>query len=173
MVSITEKSAWEQHGSVGLLEHGVRAGGNVKWNPSTSLLYTHALEREEGRLAEGGPLAVDTGKHTGRSPKDKFVVCEPGSENRIWWGDVNAPLAEERFERLRDKITDHLAERDLYVIDAFAGADPEHRVAVRVVTDRPYHALFARTMFIDPSPEEIGDFEPEALVLHALSLIHI
>jgi len=169
-MAVTEKSPSQRHGRAALHGHGIGGDGEIYWNPSTSLLYTHALARGEGRLAEGGPLAVDTGKHTGRSPKDKFVAREPGSEGRIWWGDVNAPLAEERFGRLRDKVTDHLADSDLYVIDAFAGADPAHRVAVRVITDRPYHALFARTMFIDPSPEEIGDFEPEALILHAPAL---
>jgi len=155
---------------VGLAEHGIRGDGAVIWNPTVSLLYTHALERREGQLAEGGPLAVDTGVHTGRSPRDKFVVREPGSEERIWWGDVNAPLEEEPFEALRDKVTDYLSGRDLYVVEAFAGADPVHRVPVRVITDRPYHALFARTMFIDPSSEELRDFEPEAVVLHAPGL---
>ena len=169
---ITEKRGVERHGRVGLLEHGISGDGDVHvhWNPTVSLLYTHALARREGRLAEGGPLAVDTGLHTGRSPKDKFVVREPGSEDRIWWGEVNAGLDEDRFDSLRDKVTGYLGRRDLYVIDAFAGADPAHRIAVRVITDRPYHALFARTMFIDPAPEELRDFEPEALVLHAPGL---
>src|SRR5687768_10832079 len=159
-----------QHSGVDLSAHGVEPQGRVFRNPTISLLYTHALERREGRLAEGGPLAVDTGKHTGRSPKDKFVVREPGSEDRIWWGDVNAELAEDRFEGLRDKVAAHLGERDLYVVDAFAGADPKHRIALRVLTNHPYHALFARTMFIDPTEEELRDFEPQALVLHAPAL---
>ncbi|MBA2383310.1 MAG: phosphoenolpyruvate carboxykinase (ATP) [Actinobacteria bacterium] len=159
----------EQRG-VDLSAHGVEPRERVFWNPTTSLLYTHALERREGRLAEGGPLAVDTGKHTGRSPKDKLVVREPGSEDRIWWGDVNAELAEDRFEGLREKVAAHIGERDLYVVDAFAGADPEHRIAVRVLTNHPYHALFARTMFIDPTEEELRAFEPQALVLHAPAL---
>ncbi len=155
----------------GLAVHGIEATGTVHWNPSTSQLYTDALTRGEGRLAEGGPLAVDTGKHTGRSPKDKFVVKEPGSEDRIWWGDVNAGISEEHFEGLREKVTAHIgAGDDLYVIDAFAGADPKQRIAVRVVTSYPYHALFARTMFIDPTEDELRDFEPQALVLHAPAL---
>jgi phosphoenolpyruvate carboxykinase (ATP) len=155
----------------GLAVHGIEAAGSVRWNPSTPQLYEDALRRREGRLAEGGPLAVDTGKHTGRSPKDKFVVREPGSEERIWWGDVNAEISEEHFEGLRDKVTAHLGGGDdLYVVDAFAGADPKHRVAVRVVTNHPYHALFARTMFIDPTEEELLGFEPHALVLHAPAL---
>jgi phosphoenolpyruvate carboxykinase (ATP) len=110
---------------------------------------------------------VDTGRFTGRSPKDKFVVEEPGSESRIWWGAVNQPLSENHFDGLREKVVAHLEENDLYVVDAFAGADPAHRIAVRVITDRPYHALFAKTMFIDPTSEELESFEPDALVLHA------
>ena len=153
--------------SSGLEGHGLDPEGRVYWNPTTSLLYTHALVREEGRLAEGGPLVVDTGRHTGRSAKDKFFVREPESEDRIDWGDVNQPISEGRFEGLREKLVDHLNERDLYVVNAFAGADPAHRLMVRVVTDSPWHALFAKTLFIDPSEEELRDFEPDALVLHA------
>jgi phosphoenolpyruvate carboxykinase (ATP) len=153
--------------SSGLEGHGLDPEGRVYWNPTTSLLYTHALVREEGRLAEGGPLLVDTGRHTGRSAKDKFFVREPESEDRIDWGDVNQPISEERFEGLREKLVDHLNERDLYVVNAFAGADPAHRLMVRVVTDSPWHALFAKTLFIDPSEEELRDFEADALVLHA------
>ena len=147
--------------------HGIDPSGEVYRNPTTSLLYSHALERGDARIAEGGALAVDTGVHTGRSPNDKFIVREPGSEERIWWGDVNAAIDEDRFEGLRAKVTDYLSGHDLYVVDAFAGADPAHRIAVRVITDRPYHALFAKTMFIEPSEEELRAFEPQALVLHA------
>ena len=153
-----------------LEEHGIVTERRVLWNPTTPVLYEHALRRDEGHIAHGGPLVVDTGVHTGRSPQDKFVVHEPQSEDRIWWGTVNKPLAEERYEGLREKVTSHLADRDLYVVDAFAGADPAHRVSVRVLTDRPYHALFARTMFIIPSDDELEAFEPQALVLHAPGL---
>ena len=156
---------------LGLERHGIHAGGTVYRNATTSSLYTHALERREARLAEGGPLVVDTGEHTGRSPKDKFIVREEGSEDRIWFGDVNAEIAEHNFDSLRDKVVAHLEAQDvLYVVDAFAGADPAHRVNVRVVTERPYHALFAKTMFIEPSADELRDFEPDSLVLHAPEL---
>src|SRR5215217_5297028 len=110
-------TATDSRGRVDLVEHGLRASGKVFWNPTTSQLYEHALERGDGRPVEGGPLAVDTGAHTGRSPKDKFVVQEPGSAARIWWGDVNKPLPEERFEGLREKVVAHLESRDrLYVV---------------------------------------------------------
>ena len=122
-----------------------------------SPLYEHALARGDGRLAEGGPLVVDTGKHTGRSPKDKFIVREPGSEGRIWWGEVNKPLAEERFERLRDKVVDVPRNAE----DALRRrrvrrrrSRPSHRRAGRHRRS-PYHALFAKTMFIEPSDEEL------------------
>ena len=155
-------------GRVDLAQHGINAAGRVHRNPTTALLYTHALARGEGRLAEGGPLAVDTGVHTGRSPKDKFVVREPGSESRIWWGDVNQELAENRYDALRDKVVARLERAEtLYVVDAYAGADPKHRLNVRVVTELPYHALFAKTMFIEPPAGDLRAFEPDALVLHA------
>ena len=152
----------------GLERHGISATAEVVHNPTTSQLYVDAVRRGSGTIAEGGPLAVDTGSFTGRSPKDKFVVREPGSEERIWWGDVNAPIDERSFEGLRAKVTEYLGEQEkLYVVDAFAGADPAHRVCLRVVTASPYHALFAKTMFIEPSAAELAEHEPEALVLHA------
>jgi phosphoenolpyruvate carboxykinase (ATP) len=150
----------------GLEAHGIHPGARVFWHPTASTLYTHAIARGEARLAEGGPLVVDTGRHTGRSPKDKFVVREPDSEERIWWGSVNQAIDEARFQRLRDKVVAYLEPRDLFVVDAFAGADPAHRLGVRVVTYSPWHALFAKTLFIDPDADELEAFEPQALVLH-------
>ena len=157
-------------GSIDLGARGALEAARLWRNLSVAELYEHAVRRNEAVIAAGGPLLADTGDHTGRSPKDKFVVREAGSEDRIWWGDVNAELAEDRFEGLREKIAQHLGEQDLYVVDAFAGADPKHRIAVRVLTNYPYHALFARTMFIDPAEDELRDFEPQALVLHAPSV---
>src|SRR4051794_26022641 len=158
-------------GPVDLSEHGIDPTGRAYRNPSTSLLYSHALARGEGRLAEGGPLVVDTGKFTGRSPKDKFLVDEPSSTDRVWWGEVNQKLAESHFDGLRDKVTAHLeTAAALYVIDAWAGADVAHRIGVRVVTAHPYHALFAKTMFIDPTESELASFQPGAVVLHTPDL---
>jgi phosphoenolpyruvate carboxykinase (ATP) len=161
----------ERRSGVDLAQHGLEPTGAVYRNPTTATLYTRALERREGVLAEGGPLVVDTGSHTGRSPDDKFVVREPGSEGRIWWSPVNRPLGEHHFFGLRDKVVAHLEQsEELYVIDAFAGADPRHRIGVRVVSERAPHALFAKTLFIEPTEDELEDFGPEALVLHAPSL---
>jgi phosphoenolpyruvate carboxykinase (ATP) len=155
---------------VDLSEHGLTPGGRVHYNPTTALLYSHTLERREGKLAEGGPLVVDTGVHTGRSPNDKFLVREPESEDRIWWSKTNRDLDEEQFEDLREKVVSQLEGRDIYVVDAFAGADRAHRLALRVISESPWHALFAKTLFIDPTDEELAEFEPEALVLHGPSV---
>ena len=89
--------------------------------------------RGDGKLADSGPIVFDTGRFTGRSPKDKHIVREPQSEGRVWWGGNNA-ISEEHFDGIREKITDYLSGQDLYVVDAWAGADPKHRIAVRVVT---------------------------------------
>ncbi|WP_217914128.1 phosphoenolpyruvate carboxykinase (ATP) [Miltoncostaea marina] len=155
-------------GAVGLDTHGISAEGTVWWNLPPAALYEHALATGDGQIAEGGPLVVSTGVHTGRAPKDKFVVREPGSEDRIWWGSVNQPIDEDKFAGVGERLRAHLgAAPDLYVIDAFAGADPVERLPLRVVSESPWHALFAQTMFIVPSDEELEQHAPEALVLHA------
>jgi phosphoenolpyruvate carboxykinase (ATP) len=155
-------------GRIGLDEHGLDASGTVVWSPSTAQLYTEALKRGHGALAHGGPLVVDTGTYTGRSPQDKFIVDEAGSRERIWWGEVNHRLSEASFDGLRGKVVDHLDGLDpLYVVDAFAGADAAHRIGVRVITGSPYHALFAKTMFITPTAEEALTLAPDVVVLHA------
>jgi phosphoenolpyruvate carboxykinase (ATP) len=158
----------ELSGSVDVSALGIEPAGEVIRNPTTARLYMDALRRRDGVLGAGGGLVVDTGRFTGRSPKDKFVVSEPESSARIWWGEVNQPLPEDRFAGLREKVVERLASADpLYVVDAWAGADPAHRLGVRVVTAHPYHALFARTMFIDPADDELDGFVAEAVVLHA------
>jgi phosphoenolpyruvate carboxykinase (ATP) len=158
----------EKKGSVDLAEHGITPAGEILRNPTAAVCYERAVLAGEARIAEGGPFVVDTGAYTGRSPKDKFAVHEPESEDRIWWTPgPNGVLPEENFEGLRAKVAEFLSSREqLYVVDAFAGADPKHRISLRVVTYMPYHALFAQTMFITPSDADLETFEPEALVLH-------
>jgi phosphoenolpyruvate carboxykinase (ATP) len=154
----------------GLSALGIEPSRSVRRNVAVPTLVTEAVQARTGVLAEGGALVVDTGAHTGRSPDDKFIVREASSEGRIWWGKVNRPLEPDSFQRLRDKVTAYLGERDLYVVDAYAGADPAHRLAVRVITPSAFHALFARTMFIVPEPGELDAFVPDAVLLHAPAL---
>jgi phosphoenolpyruvate carboxykinase (ATP) len=156
-------------GGVGLDAHGIEPQAAVWWNLPVAALYERALASGEAELAEGGALVVSTGAHTGRAPKDKYVVREPGSEDRVWWGAVNQPIDAAVHASLGERLRAHLGAGDIYVIDAWAGADPARRLPLRVVTESAWHALFARTLFIEPTDEELEAHRPEALVLHAPS----
>ena len=113
------------------------------------------------------PWWVLTGQHTGRSPKDKFIVEEPSTRDQIWWGEVNAGISEQGFERLYGKLVSYFENRELFVQDLYAGADPEYRLSVRVVSESAWHSLFARNMFIEPGQDALAGFAPEFTVLHA------
>ena len=126
-------------------------GGRPKWNLSPGALYEEAVRRGEGLLGADGPLVCRTGEHTGRSPRDKFLVREPGSEQEIAWGAVNRPMGSPEFERLHHDVVASLRLTEMYVQDCFAGADPEYRLPIRVITEYAWHSLFARNLFIvDP-----------------------
>src|SRR2546430_1359717 len=132
----------------GLEREGIQTD-RVKWNLSTAALYEEAIRREEGVIAAEGPLTCRTGHHTGRSPNDKFVVREPSSEQNVWWGKVNKPLEVEQFETLQRDLLGSLAGKELYVLDCYAGADPNYRLSVRVINEFAWHNLFCRNLFID------------------------
>ena len=151
----------------GLDHHGLVNLRNVYWNQGVSALYAETLRRGEGRLSEGGALVVQTGRHTGRSPKDKFICREAASQESIWWGDVNVAMDEDGFERLHRKVAAYLQGRDVFVQDVYAGADPDYRLPVRVVSESAWHSLFARNMFLQPGRAELADFQPGFTVLHA------
>src|SRR5215216_6632628 len=110
------------HSSYGLENHGLQDLNAVYWNLSTASLYEAALQRREGRIAHLGPLVVRTGQHTGRVPNDKFIVREPSSEGKIWWGEVNRPIEQEQYEAIRQRMLAYLQGRDLFVQDCFVGA---------------------------------------------------
>jgi phosphoenolpyruvate carboxykinase (ATP) len=150
---------------------GITPRKQVFWNTASPILVEHTLARGEGFLAHKGPLVVDTTPYTGRSPKDKFVVREPEVEEEVWWGEVNQPFAPEAFQALYQRVVAYLSERDLYVQDLYAGADRRYRLGVRVVTESPWHALFARNMFLlprrFPEDDEAERFQPGFTVVHA------
>jgi phosphoenolpyruvate carboxykinase (ATP) len=152
----------------GLEASGIVRSGPVHWNLSPAALYEQALRRGEARLAADGPLVALTGQHTGRSPNDKFVVREPSSEKHVHWGAVNKPLDEARFDAIHRDMMAYLTDKELFVLDAWAGADPKYRLPIRVVTELAWHNLFARNMFI---PEEDGErraeHRPEYTVINA------
>jgi phosphoenolpyruvate carboxykinase (ATP) len=143
-------------------------GGTVRWNLPPEALYEAAVHRQEGQIVARGPFITITAPHTGRSPNDKFVVREPESESDIWWGKVNQPMEMEQYRLLREGVLHHLgAQRELFVRDVFAGADPQHRMAVRFVTPNAWHALFVYNMFLRPAVAELSAFAADFTVLHA------
>src|SRR5436309_2396072 len=128
------------------------ASDRVRWNLNAAALYEEAIRRHEGVIADEGPLACRTGQHTGRSPNDKFVVREPSSETNVAWGKVNRPMEEAHFDTLHRDLMSSLQGRELFVQDVFAGAEPEYRLPVRVVTELAWHSLFVRNLFIVDPP---------------------
>jgi phosphoenolpyruvate carboxykinase (ATP) len=154
----------------GLEEQGIRNYRQAFWNLTPAALYEEALRRGEGMLAPGGALVVETGQYTGRSPNDKFIVDEPGSKESIWWGPVNRPFTEADFDAMHRRMLAYLQGRDLFVRDVFAGADPDYRLPVRVVTESAWHNLFVSNMFLAPSREDLKTFEPAFTILQAPGL---
>ena len=151
----------------GLDKHGIRNPGTVFWNPGPVELVEHAIRRSEGILVDGGPFNAVTQPHTGRSPNDRFVVREPGSETDIDWGKVNIPFEADKYDVLREEVLTHLEGQDLYVRDMWGGADERYRIGVRVITPNAWHNLFAYNMFRRPTESELDDFVPGFTVLHA------
>ncbi len=144
-------------------------GATVHANLPPARLVEAAIARGEGLLSAGGTLVVRTGKHTGRSPKDKFIADEPASHDRVWWGGFNQPIEPERYERIRAKILAHLGARETFVQDAFVGARVAHRRSVRVTTETAWASLFADHLFLRPTAEELAAFAPDFLIYDAPS----
>src|SRR5947209_7792874 len=141
-------------------------GSNVKvWmDLSPAELYEHALRRGEAELVNTGALVAETGQHTGRSPKDKFIVTEPATEDDVWWAG-NQKLDPDSFHRLLDKMGDFCAGHEVYVQNLYACAAPALRLKVQVITELAWHSLFAQNLFIRPEPEERENFKPDFTVM--------
>lgn len=154
-----------------LTAHGMNPTKAVHWDLATPRLYEDTVQRGLGVIAHKGGLVVDTTPYTGRSPKDKYVVRESETESEIWWGDVNHPMEPEAFTALYRRVCDYLGDRELYVQDLYVGAEDTNRLGVRTITESPWHALFARTMFILPHLFDPGDehnsFLPDFTIVHA------
>jgi len=139
---------------------------NIFKNLSVPRLVEEALKRGEGFLTDSGALNVFTGKYTGRSPNDKFIVDEPSVHDKIWWGN-NKPIEPENFENLLKRLMAYLQNRDLFIFDGFAGADPKYRLPIRVINEYAYQNLFCRQLFIVPSDDELVNHEPGFTVICA------
>ena len=151
-----------------LAQLGFRNYTNVFRNLTTPALYEEAIRRREGSISHRGPFVVRTGQYTGRSPNDKFIVREPSSESKIWWGEVNRPFEEERFRHLLLRLEAYWQGKDIFIQDCYAGADPAYRLRLRVVTEDAWHSMFARTMFIRIfDQDEIEAIDPDFTVINA------
>jgi phosphoenolpyruvate carboxykinase (ATP) len=134
-------------------------------NLSPAALYEQAILRQEATIVSTGALTAETGKHTGRSPKDKFFVKEPTSQEAIWWHPGNQAIGSDRYERLFHKMQEFIDTHDVFTQDVFACADPRYRLPVRVITEYAWHSLFARNLFIRPTADELIDFKPDFTVI--------
>lgn len=154
-----------------LHEHGIMNPGKVHRNLTTPCLYEFIIRNGEGMLAREGQLVINTAPHTGRSPGDRFIIDEPGSRDAIDWGAVNHPLAAERFDAIRRKMLAFLESRELFVQDCFVGAGARHRIPIRVISEKAWHSLFARTMFIRADDDELGEHRPHFTVIAVPSFL--
>ena len=156
----------ERVSSHGLEAQGIRTGAKLHWNLTTAPLVETAIERHEGLLAKDGPLVVKTGKHTGRSAQDKFIVRDAETENTVWWGKSNASMTPDAFANLKADFMAQLATKpDLFIQDLFGGSQPEHRVKVRVINEYSWHSLFIRTMLVRPGEGELANFVPDYTII--------
>ncbi|MGR3756406.1 MAG: phosphoenolpyruvate carboxykinase [Tranquillimonas sp.] len=151
-----------------LEDQGIEGLGQVYYNLIEPALVEQSLARNEGELGVGGALLVATGKHTGRSPKDKFFVTTPSAEGSIWW-DNNGRMAPAAFDVLKADLLEHMKGRDFFVQDLFGGADPAHRMDVRVITELAWHGLFIRHLLRRPDRNELDGFTPDFTIVNCPS----
>jgi phosphoenolpyruvate carboxykinase (ATP) len=156
-----------QSRAVDLSQHGLEPSGNVHWNMGPEELHQMAVDLNEAKLTSDSVLLAVTGERTGRSPNDRFIVDEVGMAEEVWWGEVNRPTAPAVFDRLLVKVQEHLnSVENVFVKDAFCGADKDYRMPVRLVTEKAWHAAFMHNMFVRATEEEIASHIPEFTILH-------
>jgi phosphoenolpyruvate carboxykinase (ATP) len=154
----------------GLQNHGLANLHRAYWNLPSAALYEEIVFRGEARISHLGPVVVSTGKHTARAAADKFIVKEHSTESHVWWGEYNRPFSGDKFSALLSRMQGFLQGRDVFVQDCYAGADPDYRLPIRIVTEKAWHSLFARNMFMKiKSTDELKRHAPEFTVICAPS----
>lgn len=149
-----------------LKEYGIHSE-NQYWNLEPATLEEHSIEQKHAVRTSLGAIAVNTGKFTGRSPKDRFIVKDDITSDSVWWGDINIPFSPEKFDRLYDKVVAYLSDCPVYVRDAYACADNDYRTNIRAINEYPWSNQFVYNMFLRPQSSELENFEPEWLVVNA------
>ncbi len=150
------------HSTFGIENHSLYNLRNVYWNLPSPVLVEHAIVRDEGKISENGAVLVHTGQHTGRSPNDKFIVDnKAGNDADIWWGKVNCPLQPEQYDRLFQKLSSYLQGRDIYIQDMQAGAHPNYRLPIRIISEKAWQSLFAQNLFRKLPKDALPSHIPE------------
>lgn len=152
-----------------LVDQIISGAGEAHIQLSSEKLIEKAIKNNEGIIADSGAFAADTGEFTGRSPKDKFVVSDSNTENSVWWGDVNNKINPDKFDNLLNKVLKHLENREVFIRQSYACADPAYRLNIEVVTETAYQNIFANNLFLRPTAEELDSQHPEWLILAAPS----
>lgn len=135
--------------------------GNQFWNLTPAELVEDVILMGQGMLTDTGAIAIETGEFTGRSPKDRFIVCDEKTENAVWWGDINIKFTPEKFDALYNRMKAYMNGKDVYVRDAYACADPSHQLNIRIVNETPWANMFASNMFLRPNDEQLENFNPD------------
>ena len=149
-----------------LTKMGLAQVGEAHWQLSPAALVEEAIQRKEGVLSQEGAIVCDTGRFTGRSPRDKFIVQDEETRDTVWWGPINTPLAPAQFEALYHKVTQFLQGKKVYIRDAYASALPAYRLPIRVVNTVAWHNLFCHNLFLRPAPEALTDFSPGFTIIN-------
>jgi phosphoenolpyruvate carboxykinase (ATP) len=161
MVNHTQSSK-----TISLDQYGIK-NAKINYQLSSDELHTETISKGQGVESSSGALAVSTGEFTGRSPMDRFIVKDAITEDKIWWGTINIPFDSDKFQKLYNKVTDYLSDKELYVRDSYACADENYKLNIRVINEYPWSNMFAYNMFLRPTEDELKDFSPEWTVVNA------
>ncbi|MBU2939042.1 phosphoenolpyruvate carboxykinase (ATP) [Lacinutrix sp. C3R15] len=152
--------------SISLEKYGIK-NAKINYQLSPEKLHEITVEKKQGVTSSSGALAVNTGEFTGRSPKDRFIVKDDITKDKVWWGNINIPFDSEKFEKLYNKVTDYLSNKEVFVRDSYACADVDYKLNIRVINEHPWTNMFAYNMFLRPTEEELKDFTPEWTIVNA------
>ncbi|RFN59390.1 phosphoenolpyruvate carboxykinase (ATP) [Marixanthomonas ophiurae] len=151
---------------ISLDNYGIK-NATVNYQLSSEELHNATIQKDQGKEASSGALAVNTGEFTGRSPKDRFIVKDEVTEDKVWWGSINIPFDASKFDALYNKVTDYLSEKEVYVRDSYACAHDDYRLNIRVINEYPWSNMFAHNMFLRPTEKELESFDPEWVIVNA------
>lgn len=152
--------------TISLDSYGIK-NAQVQYQLPSTALHSKSLEKGMGKEANSGALAINTGEFTGRSPKDRFIVKDDVTRDKVWWGNINIPFPTDMFDALYDKVTDYLSEKEVFVRDSYACADDKYRLNIRVINEYPWSNMFAHNMFLRPTEAELERFDPEWVIVNA------